>query len=160
MPRRDLTLADKIALLEHVKNQPPNTSHHQLVGISNCNFCLPTTNLKTLYSAKLLNYILEAIQENLLTSSTAKEVSARIDLLQAVQFTANSWRRVSTKTIQNGFAHCGFEHSGLEMLNKADSENYVIMEMHHVGKYEEFSCIDNSLQCLCMFNMQMNQIGF
>jgi hypothetical protein len=35
---------------------------------------------KTLYHAKLVNYILETIQENLLTS-TAKEVSARTDLL-------------------------------------------------------------------------------
>jgi hypothetical protein len=33
------------------------------------------------------------------------------------------------------------------MLDKADSENDVILEMHNVGNYEEFSCIDNSLQC-------------
>jgi hypothetical protein len=33
------------------------------------------------------------------------------------------------------------------MPNKADSENVVILEMHHVGNYEEFSCTDNSLQC-------------
>jgi hypothetical protein len=45
-------------------------------------------NFKALYRAKLANYILEAIQENLLTSpSAAKEVSARTDLLLAVQFT-------------------------------------------------------------------------
>jgi hypothetical protein len=33
------------------------------------------------------------------------------------------------------------------MPDKADSKNDVILEMHHVGNYEEFSCIDNSLQC-------------
>jgi hypothetical protein len=33
------------------------------------------------------------------------------------------------------------------MPEKADSENDVILEMHHVGNYEKFSCIDNSLQC-------------
>jgi hypothetical protein len=33
MPRRDLTLADKTALLEQIKNQPPDTSHRQLVEI-------------------------------------------------------------------------------------------------------------------------------
>jgi hypothetical protein len=33
------------------------------------------------------------------------------------------------------------------MPNKADSENDVILEMHHVRNYEEFLCIDNSLQC-------------
>jgi hypothetical protein len=49
-------------------------------------------NVKTLYRAKLVNYIPEATEENLLTiSSTAKEVSARIVLLQAVQFIADSW---------------------------------------------------------------------
>jgi hypothetical protein len=57
-------------------------------------------NLKTLYHTKLVNYILEAIQENLLTSSpSAKKVSIRIDLLQTVQFIANSWQIVNTKTI-------------------------------------------------------------
>jgi hypothetical protein len=49
------------------------------------------------------------------------------------------------QTTQNCFAHCGFKHSDLEMPNKADSENGVILEMHHVGNYEKFSCIDNSL---------------
>jgi DNA-binding IclR family transcriptional regulator len=34
MPRRDLTLADKTALLEQIKNQPPNTSHRQLADIT------------------------------------------------------------------------------------------------------------------------------
>jgi hypothetical protein len=32
------------------------------------------------------------------------------------------------------------------MPDKADSENHVILEMHHVGNYEEFSCINSSLQ--------------
>jgi hypothetical protein len=34
MSRRDVTLAVKIALHERIKNQPPNTSHHQLVEIT------------------------------------------------------------------------------------------------------------------------------
>jgi hypothetical protein len=111
-----------------------------------CHLIGPVT--ATLYRAKLVNYILEAVEENLLTSSsTAKEVSARTDLLQAVQFIADSWQRVSTKTIQNCFPNCGFKHSDLEMPDKADSENDVILEMRHVRNYEEFSCIDNSLQC-------------
>jgi hypothetical protein len=33
------------------------------------------------------------------------------------------------------------------MLNKANSENDVILEMHYFGSYKEFSCINNSLQC-------------
>jgi hypothetical protein len=103
-------------------------------------------NLKTLCHAKLVNYILEAIQEYLLTSSPAKEASARIDILQAVQFIVDSWQKVNTKTIQNCSAHCGFKHSYLEMLNKVDSENDIILEMHHTRNYEEFSSIDDSLQ--------------
>jgi hypothetical protein len=49
-------------------------------------------NLKNLYRTMLVNYILEAIQENLLTSSsTAKQANARIDLLHAVQFIVKIW---------------------------------------------------------------------
>jgi hypothetical protein len=33
------------------------------------------------------------------------------------------------------------------MPNKANNEKDIILEMHHVGNYEEVSCIDNSLQC-------------
>jgi hypothetical protein len=40
-------------------------------------------NLKTLCRAKLVNYILEAIQETQLTSSSAANVNAMKDLLQA-----------------------------------------------------------------------------
>jgi hypothetical protein len=32
--RRDLTLADEIALLEQIKNKPPKNSHHQLVEVT------------------------------------------------------------------------------------------------------------------------------
>jgi hypothetical protein len=53
------------------------------------------TNLRTLYCAELVNFILEAVQENSLSSSlTAKEVIIRIDLLQAVPFIADSLQRV------------------------------------------------------------------
>jgi hypothetical protein len=38
-------------------------------------------NLKTLYSANLVNYILDAIHKNLLTSSSAAKVSAKTDVL-------------------------------------------------------------------------------
>jgi hypothetical protein len=49
--------------------------------------------LKALCCTKLVNCIIEAVQENLLTSfSTAKEVSAWINLLIAVQIIADSWQ--------------------------------------------------------------------
>jgi hypothetical protein len=85
-----------------------------------------------------MNCILVATQENLLISpSKVKEVSARTDLLQAALFIADSWRGVSTKTMHN-YLRTGFKHSDLDVPNKADSENYVIMEMHHFDNYEEF----------------------
>jgi hypothetical protein len=34
MPRRNIMLTDKIASLEKIKNQPPNTSHRQLAQIT------------------------------------------------------------------------------------------------------------------------------
>ncbi|XP_035207430.1 tigger transposable element-derived protein 6-like [Stegodyphus dumicola] len=66
-------------------------------------------NLKTLYHARLVNYILEAIEERFQTSSS------KVSILQAVTFVADSWRKVSSETIQNCFPHCGFKHLGLEM---------------------------------------------
>ena len=34
MPRKDLTIAEKIVLLRRIKEQPPNTSHRQLAEIT------------------------------------------------------------------------------------------------------------------------------
>jgi hypothetical protein len=48
MPRRDATLIDKTALLEKIKNQPPNTSHHQLVQING----VPKSKLHALLGIK------------------------------------------------------------------------------------------------------------
>jgi hypothetical protein len=31
--------------------------------------------------------------------------------------------------------------------NKANSKNNIILEMRHVGNYEEFPCIHNNIQC-------------
>jgi hypothetical protein len=72
--------------------------------------------------------------------------SARIDVLQAAQFIADSWRRVSTKIIQKCIANCGFKHTDLTVTNNPDSENDGILEMHQIGNYE-LLFIDNSLQC-------------
>jgi hypothetical protein len=104
-------------------------------------------NLKTLCYSELVNYIFEAIEENLLTSSSrAKVVSARTDLLQAVEFIDDSWQRVSTETVQNCFAYCDFKHSDLEMADKAHSEMTSYYK-YTTSKITKFSCIDNSLQC-------------
>jgi hypothetical protein len=143
--RKILLVLDICRFFEKYPTAISVSQHHILVQPMDVGFI---NNLKTLYYTKLVNYLLGTIQENLQTSfSTAKEVRARIDLLQAVRFIADIWPRVSTKTIQNCFAYCSFKLLDLEMLNKANSENYVILEMHYFGNYEEFSCMGNGLQC-------------
>jgi hypothetical protein len=82
----------------------------------------------------LVNHILDAIEENLLTSfSTAKDVSSNVNLLQAVQFVADSWREISSKSIQNCFSHYGLKHSGLGMPETAKSEYEAISEENKLG---------------------------
>jgi hypothetical protein len=95
-------------------------------------------NLKT-YHGKLVNYIFGANEENLPTlSSTAREVGARVNLLYAVQFVTDNWREISSKTIQNRFALCGFKHPRLEMPNTSCIENEATMELQRVTNRDAF----------------------
>jgi hypothetical protein len=104
--------------------------------------------LKMLYRGELVNHILDSIEDNLLTSfSKAKEVSSKVNLLQAVQFVADSWREISSKTTQNSFSHCGLKHSGLGMPETAKSKYEAISEVQKVRNYEEFEGIDNNVEC-------------
>jgi len=65
-------------------------------------------NLKTHYRGLLVTYILKAIEDNLVTPSTcAIDISSKINILQAIQFVTDSWRKVSSVTIQHCFTHCG-----------------------------------------------------
>ncbi|XP_050549077.1 tigger transposable element-derived protein 6-like [Daktulosphaira vitifoliae] len=53
-------------------------------------------NLKVKYRIKLVNFILEKIEEKLFDSSaTANQISGKINILQAIQFVFESWREVS-----------------------------------------------------------------
>ena len=52
-------------------------------------------NLKPMYRGKLVRHILAEIEDNMLTSfATAQEISSAVNLLQVVQFIAESWRAV------------------------------------------------------------------
>jgi hypothetical protein len=96
----------------------------------------------------LVNHILDAIEENLLTSfSTAKEVSSKVNLPQAVQFVADSWREIGSKTNQNCLSHGSLKYSGLETPETAKSEYEAISEVQKVRNYEEFEGIDNNVEC-------------
>ena len=104
-------------------------------------------NLKSMYRGKLVRHILAEIEDNMLTSSaTAQEISSAVNLLQAVQFIADSWRAVSPKTIQNSFRHCGFEQPELE-LDAHDNEDQGVSEVQCVENYEQFDSIDDTVSC-------------
>ena len=104
-------------------------------------------SLKSMYRGKLVRHILVEIEDNMLTSSaTAQEISSAVNLLQAVQFIADSWRAVSPKTIQNSFRHCGFEQPELE-LDAHDNEDQGVSEVQCVENYEQFDSIDDTVSC-------------
>ena len=104
-------------------------------------------NFKTFYRKKLISYILEVIEGNHLTSSsTAGEVGAKVSILQAIQFAADSWREVSSKTIKNCFDH-GFKNLTLESTDKSYTNNIITQELPQITNWEEFLSIDNNLAC-------------
>lgn len=109
-------------------------------------------NLKTHYRGLLVTYILKAIEDNLLTPSTcAIDISSKISILQAIQFVADSWRKVSSVTIQHCFAHCGFRPLiDLPIPSIVSIENDVAQ---CVGNGELFIKIDDGVQC---FNENKN----
>ena len=73
---------------------PPNTT--ALIQPMNMGII---KNLKSMYRGKVVCHILAEIEGNVLTSSaTAQEISSAVNLLQAVQFIADSWRAVSPTT--------------------------------------------------------------
>ena len=77
----------------------------------------------------MVNYILESIVENLLTSfSSAREISAKINLFQAIQLVTDSWRAIKTNTIQNCFAACGLKRLEIPKTS-SDTENEDVLQV-------------------------------
>lgn len=59
-----------------------------------------------------MKLILQAVEEKLeAESTTANEISSKVNVLQAIQFVSDGWRKVRTTAIKNCFAHCGFAKS-------------------------------------------------
>jgi hypothetical protein len=71
----------------HLEFLPPSTIY--LVKTADMGI---TQNLKTLYHRNFVNYILEANEEHLAISPTAREVSARVYLLRGIKFVTDSWQ--------------------------------------------------------------------
>ncbi|KAL4135374.1 hypothetical protein QTP88_006988 [Uroleucon formosanum] len=103
-------------------------------------------NLKIHYRGLLVTYILKAIEDNLVTSSTcAIDISSKINIQEAIQCVADSWRKVSFVTIQHCFAHCGFRPLiNLPIHPIISIENNVAQ---CVGNGELFIKIDDGVQC-------------
>ncbi|VVC29245.1 DDE superfamily endonuclease domain [Cinara cedri] len=103
-------------------------------------------NLKAHYLGLLVTYVLKAIEDNLVIPSTcAIDISSKINILQAIQFVADSWRKLSSVTIQHCIAHCGFRPLiDLPILPFASIENDVAQ---CVGNGELFLKIDDGVRC-------------
>lgn len=145
----------KVLLLLHLNK---SLLHPELGSLQNIQFeFLPISqpmdmgiisNLKNLYRARLVNYILEAIEANVLTAnSTALEVSSKITFLQAMQLLADSWRQLNGDIIQNCFMKCGIKHFDCEedtnmtaILEHAAKET--VLDLQRVKNYEIFLSID------------------
>lgn len=106
------------------------------------------SNLKNLYRARLVNFILESIEENVLTvNSTAVEVSSKLTFLQAMQFLADSWRQLSSELIQNCFVKCGIKHPDCEIdtdtIAIENTAKETVVSLQKVENYEDFLNIDH-----------------
>jgi hypothetical protein len=103
-----------------------------------------TVNLKYLYNAKLVNYIREAIQENLLISSSA--VNARIDLHKQQNLLPIAGEEYVVRPFRTALLTAVLHTQDLDVQNKPDSENDVIFESQRVRNYEKFTCKYVNLQ--------------
>ncbi|XP_026816812.1 tigger transposable element-derived protein 4-like [Rhopalosiphum maidis] len=101
-------------------------------------------NLKMRYRMKLVNFILEKIEEKLFDSSaTASQISRKINILQAIQFISESWREISCTTIMNCFAYCGFSNLVVPQSEFIElNEQFLLIQNH-----KEFENIDENAPC-------------
>jgi hypothetical protein len=99
-----------------------------------------------LMSLKVANYIFEGIQENLVTSSsTVKEVSARIDISRAVllHFISCVGKEQVRRSYGSYFPHYGFIQRWRYGIRPTVKMSYWKCTSSKITK---FSCVDNSLQ--------------
>lgn len=105
-------------------------------------------NLKTFYRSIMMSYVLNAIEENLISTTTkATEISSKIDILQAIQFIADSWRKVTSSTIQNCFAHSGFKTDSSPVGSLAANETENDPGLQRIRNAEQFLSMDDNLEC-------------
>lgn len=109
-------------------------------------------NMKALYREKLVHLILQTIEDGLLSSSSsANDVSSRVNVLQAIQFVADSWRQLRSTTIVKCFARGGFKRPASESVYEDShdkiSENSELVASLTVSNYEDFLNIDEDTVC-------------
>jgi hypothetical protein len=108
-------------------------------------------NLKFLYRSKLVPWILETIDNNLLNStSTVREISSKIDILQAIIMIGECWDRITSQTIINCFSHCRFSCINVDsrsnnlIITKNIENDDEINLLERVQNAEEFLNIEEN----------------
>lgn len=111
-------------------------------------------NLKTEYRKRLVHHILLLVEENIIgPASTAVEISSKVNILEAIQFVADSWRAVDDKIIRNCFAHCGFKYLENETLQTEESNLEIGMVLRNEERNLDISqCLQNYEDCVNIDN--------
>lgn len=102
--------------------------------------------LKTKYRSQLVRHVLSLLENQMPSSSTALQISAKVDLLTAIQMVADSWRQVSTRAIMNCFGKCGFRLLGTEEGGEAEVHD----PSPAVTNLDQFINIDEKIECFSM----------
>lgn len=125
----------------HIEFLPPNTT--SLIQPLDMGII---KNLKVHYRAILVHNILQEIEDNTAdVTTTAKDLSSKVSLLQAIQFVADSWRRVTSQTIINCFGRCGFKSQDFD--NVLSPAQQIPEELTRVSNFEEYANIDVQVPC-------------
>ena len=104
-------------------------------------------NLKLFHCQKLVSLTIEGVENEVFReATTATDVSSKVNVLQAIQFISDSWRSVTSRTIQNCFRHCGFVKGGdsqrLSTLEQDDEDDGLVTTLARAQNISEFVDIE------------------
>ena len=75
-------------------------------------------SFKIKYRKKLVRYVLSLIAND----RSASAIANSVDFLQAITWTSDAWKEVTTDTIKNCFAKCGIAEQRVEINDELDHE--------------------------------------
>ena len=103
--------------------------------------------LKTKYRSQLVTYVLSLLENEMPSLLLAVQISAKVDLLAAIQMVAYSWRQFSPRALMNCFEKYGFRQLGTEEGGEAE---VVLKTSPTVTTHEQFIKIDKEIKCFFM----------